>query len=521
MPTCCERSYARANTSRARSTYPWLSISIITRRSFSPAIFTIGSKFAQHASTETSRPSWVSFTEIAASTSSASAPASSADRYASRAASACCGVSTCSPRWSSIVRSPRECSSRAAAIASAKVSPATNRKATRRPGRVPVTARRAHGWLATRRIAGRNTLVERPTTAVYARAPSRRPSARRSARHRVEDVPVLGAVAGLAVVLLLLEPLERPSIEESSRLGLRERADVIVRRPRVAFAEQLPREAAAGNDRAADPGPHVGEPGRVAEEQAEARPDEVGRRELNVFHRRDERPQARLQLGRDPVAGSLDRLVLGVRREHPPPPLEHRERVDARPASEVDRLARALEGTEHLQQEGARLPAFVLSVVVGPGDLVAHTGASLAAIPPRRISTNSLIRMLRRSGRRWINPGSRSSDTNASWNRCAAQSSIDAIISGSTSSRISPCRTPNSTNSKVPYGSSLRMNRSIGPRSPSSVSYRPIIASRFGTGSEPTDSSVLWSHQSSVSQKPPRTTSSGASSHAGSIWTAC
>ena len=41
-----------------------------------------------------------------------------------------------------------------------------------------------------------------------------------------------------------------------------------------------------------------------------------------------------------------------------------------------------------------------------------------------------------------------------------------ASISGSTSSRTSPLRTPNSTNSSVPYGSSLRMNRSIGSRTP-------------------------------------------------------
>src|SRR5438034_7769321 len=96
------------------------------------------------------------------------------------------------------------------------------------------------------------------------------PSARGGGRNRVEDVPVLRAFAGVAVVLLFLEPLERPSLEEGARLGLREGGDVLIRRPRVAIAKELAREPTAGHDRAADPGPHVGEPGGVAEEQAEA-----------------------------------------------------------------------------------------------------------------------------------------------------------------------------------------------------------------------------------------------------------
>ncbi len=52
------------------------------------------------------------------------------------------------------------------------------------------------------------------------------------------------------------------------------------------------------------------------------------------------------------------------------------------------------------------------------------------------------------------------------------------------------------------------------------VSYRPITAMRWGTGSELTNSSVRSNHQSSVAQKPWPTTSEGASSQAGSLATA-
>src|SRR5213592_3872824 len=61
---------------------------------------------------------------------------------------------------------PRPRSSTAAAIAASSVSPATKRVDTARPGRVDVTTCRNRGWPAIRRIAGRNTLVERPTGAL-------------------------------------------------------------------------------------------------------------------------------------------------------------------------------------------------------------------------------------------------------------------------------------------------------------------------------------------------------------------
>src|SRR5439155_26691960 len=122
----------------------------------------------------------------------------------------------------------------------------------------------------------------------------------------MEDVPVLRAVASFAVVLLFLEPLEGPSVEEGARLSLRERADVFVRRPGVAITQKLAREPAARHDRAADPRPDVGEPGRVAEEHAEARPHEVRRRPLDVFHRRYERLQTQLELRPDPGAAPLE-----------------------------------------------------------------------------------------------------------------------------------------------------------------------------------------------------------------------
>ena len=41
-------------------------------------------------------------------------------------------------------------------------------------------------------------------------------------------------------------------------------------------------------------------------------------------------------------------------------------------------------------------------------------------MPPRRTSRNSLIRIRRRSGWRWIKPGSSSAETSASWNRSAS-----------------------------------------------------------------------------------------------------
>ena len=66
-------------------------------------------------------------------------------------------------------------------------------------------------------------------------------------------------------------------------------------------------------------------------------------------------------------------------------------------------------------------------------------------------------------------PGSSSSVTSASWSEPASQSTIDTIISRSMSSRTSPRSMPNSTNSSVPYGSSLTRNRLMSRLSPRSV----------------------------------------------------
>src|SRR4051812_32582747 len=65
----------------------------------------------------------------------------------------------------------------------------------------------------------------------------------RSERDRVEQVPVLGPGTGLAVVLLLFEALDRPAVEQRLCLRAGHRRPVIPRRPRVAFAQELAREA--------------------------------------------------------------------------------------------------------------------------------------------------------------------------------------------------------------------------------------------------------------------------------------
>ena len=55
-------------------------MSIITTVAVEAASARIGSTFAQHASTESSKPSWVSFTETIASSSGAAAAAASSAR---------------------------------------------------------------------------------------------------------------------------------------------------------------------------------------------------------------------------------------------------------------------------------------------------------------------------------------------------------------------------------------------------------------------------------------------------------
>src|SRR5919106_354329 len=91
----------------------------------------------------------------------------------------------------------------------------------------------------------------------------------------MEEMPVLLLGRRPAVLLFLVEPLDLESIEERHCLVARECRYVVLGRPGIAVAEQLTREPALGCDRLADPAPHVAERIRPAEEQAEARPDEI------------------------------------------------------------------------------------------------------------------------------------------------------------------------------------------------------------------------------------------------------
>src|SRR5262249_45004912 len=205
----------------------------------------------------------------------------------------------------------------------------------------------------------------------------------------------------LAALLLLLEALERPSVEERPCSPLGERGDVVVGCPRIAISDELPDEPAAPADRAADPTPDVREASGIAEEQAEARLHEVGGRQLDVLHPRDPRLEPGGQVRGDAGAEAVDRLGLRIDRHHAPAATQHRERVDPRPAPEVDRAPGFGVHGEHLEEALTGLAAIVRLVEVVPGR-VAHAWVPSLAIPPRRISTNSLIRMFLRSGRRWI-----------------------------------------------------------------------------------------------------------------------
>ena len=84
------------------------------------------------------------------------------------------------------------------------------------------------------------------------------------------------------------------------------------------------------------------------------------------------------------------------------------------------------------------------------------------------------------------------------------------------SSRTSPRCTPNSTNSSVPYGSSLRSQRLISCFSLRSVPYAPISATRLGTQSSATRWPVCSSQYCTQAKNPRSRTSFGASSQAGS-----
>ena len=76
-------------------------------------------------------------------------------------------------------------------------------------------------------------------------------------------------------------------------------------------------------------------------------------------------------------------------------------------------------------------------------------------------------------------------------------------------SRISPWPTPNSTNSKRPYGSSLCLNRSIERRMLMPVSYRPITAMRWARIGFDEVLGALQPPVEGMAQNPSATTSCG------------
>src|ERR687897_2738514 len=195
----------------------------------------------------------------------------------------------------------------------------------------------------------------------------------------MEEMPVLVLGRGAAVLLFLVEPLNLESVEERHRLIARECRDVVLGRPGVAVAEQLTREPASRCDRLVDPAPYVAERVRPAEEQAEACPDEIDAGgKLDVFHPRRDGREASGDRSRDPTANALDRLFLGIDGEYSPAPPEHRQRVDARSASQIDgrTLFARTERVDHLEQHLAGLATLVLVVVLGPLGAGGHRRAS-------------------------------------------------------------------------------------------------------------------------------------------------
>src|SRR6476620_4175327 len=181
----------------------------------------------------------------------------------------------------------------------------------------------------------------------------------------MEVVPVLRPVERLAVVLLLIETLDGPAGEEGLRLAAAHRGAVLPGGPGVAVAEQLAGEPATGPDRGPDPSPHLGETAGVAEEQAVARPNKVGRGKEHFLHRHDPgvEPSPRTRSG----PKTFDRLGFRIDSKHRPPTIEHRDGVDPRAAPEVDRPPGHGEPAQYLHELVPGSAPFVGLVVVRPG----------------------------------------------------------------------------------------------------------------------------------------------------------
>src|SRR6266511_4890436 len=81
----------------------------------------------------------------------------------------------------------------------------------------------------------------------------------------VEDVPMLGPRACLAVLFFLLTSLELEPIEQWASLVDGERRHVILWGPRIPVAKELSREPACGADRSSHALPHLAEAVGVTE----------------------------------------------------------------------------------------------------------------------------------------------------------------------------------------------------------------------------------------------------------------
>src|SRR5688572_13767796 len=180
-------------------------------------------------------------------------------------------------------------------------------------------------------------------------------------------MPMLHLAPAPVVVLLLDEGLELHAVEQGPGARDVEEGHLLLARcPRVAVAEQLAREPPAGTDRFADVTPQTREDLRAAERQAEARVDEVRRRNVHVLHPREDGPQSRRIACGDPASETPDRFLGRVDRDDLPAAPQEFGGLEPLTASEVDRQPAApvlFEQGEDLQKDVVWLPLGLLLVV--------------------------------------------------------------------------------------------------------------------------------------------------------------
>ena len=150
------------------------------------------------------------------------------------------------------------------------------------------------------------------------------------------------------------------------------------RRPAVAVTEELPAEAPSALQRRDDPLPDVPKMLGRAEGEREARVDEARAGQCRVLEPCDLRFEAAQALGTEIVSlhEPLDRLFLGVDREHAPASSEQLRGVSPGAAAEVDReqclLARVGLVLEPFQREEECLSRKIARRVVEGSPGLAH-----------------------------------------------------------------------------------------------------------------------------------------------------